>query len=166
MDSKTSLGWKDISPRYSAEHMENIRAVVKFYKEKTKKPVYLIGHSNGSISIAEFLNKSADSQKLVAGVILSAGRNETNIDVKLTIPVLVMIHEQDMNVWTTPTASINLYEKIKATNDKAKLAFIHGGYNEMGNPATNGRHMYAGSLDEVAVTLNSFLSSSLPNNIK
>ena len=166
MDSNTSLGWKDISPRYSAEHIENITAVVKYYKERTKKPVYLIGHSNGSISIAEFLNKSSDSQRLVAGIILSAGRNETSIDVKLSIPTLVMVHEQDSNVWTTPSASVSLYEKIKATNSKAKLAFIHGGYNEMGNPATGGRHMYAGSLNEVATTLNEFLSSSLSNNIK
>jgi alpha-beta hydrolase superfamily lysophospholipase len=56
--------------------------VISFYKAMTSKPIFLIGHSNGSLSIAEFLNQSSDHQKLISGVIFSGGRNETELKQK------------------------------------------------------------------------------------
>ena len=41
--------------RASADHQRRIESVVTFYEERFGKPVWLMGHSNGSISIAEFI---------------------------------------------------------------------------------------------------------------
>lgn len=152
MDSRYGLGWKggDLSPRRTSRHIDNVVEVVKYYKEKTQKNVYIFGHSNSSVSVGEFLNAAPENQSLIAGAIFSASRNETEVRVHLNLPVLVMAHEQDTNRWTTPSSSLALYEKIKKKDDaNVQFGFVHGGYDE-GNPATSGRHMYAGSLDEAA----------------
>jgi len=43
------------SARGSSDHMVRIESAVRFYKEKTGLPVWLMGHSNGGISLTEFL---------------------------------------------------------------------------------------------------------------
>jgi predicted peptidase len=126
-------------------------SVIQFYKERTKKPIYLIGHSNGTISEAEFLNKSPDNQKLLAGVIFSASRNETSIDGPLNLPILFLHHEDDANGrWTSYSNAQGLYKKVKVLNmGSTEFSTVHGG--EAGsNPSTSGHHMYEGSFDEAA----------------
>jgi hypothetical protein len=166
VDSSYGLGWKggDLSPRRTARHIDNVAEIVKYYKEKTQKNVYLFGHSNGSVSVAEFLNASPTNQFLIAGAIFSASRNETEIDAHLNLPVLVMTHEKDPNSWTTPSSSLKLFEKIKNNDDaNVEFAYVHGGYDE-GNPATSGRHMYAGSLKEAADIVNKFVMATSKGN--
>lgn len=160
MDSSYGLGWKggDLSPRRTKRHIENIADVVRYYKEKTHKNIYLLGHSNGSVSVAEFLNAAPENQNLIAGAIFSASRNETEVKAHLNLPILIMTHEKDTNIWTLPSSSLALYEKIKNNNAaQVEFAYLHGGYDE-GNPATSGRHMYAGSLDEAAAIVYQFTS--------
>lgn len=160
MDSRYGLGMKEFYARQSTRHIDNIVDVVKFYKEKTGKNIYLIGHSNSSISVAEFLNATPENQSLITGAIFSASRNETEVKAHLNVAVLVMIHENDTNYWTTPSSSINLYEKLKKNNESpVEFAHVHGGYDE-GNPATSGRHMYAGSYDEAANIVYKFINET------
>jgi hypothetical protein len=153
VDSPHSLGMRggNIGPRYTKEHLSRSLSVIQFYKEKTKKPIYLIGHSNGTISEAEFLNKSPDNQKLLAGVIFSASRNETSIDGPLNLPILFLHHEDDANGrWTSYSNAQGLYKKVKVLNmGSTEFSTVHGG--EAGsNPSTSGHHMYEGSFDEAA----------------
>jgi len=152
MDSKYGLGWKggELSPRRTSRHIDNVQRVIQYYQEKTGKKIFLLGHSNSSVSVAEYLNASPEHQRLLAGAIFSASRNETAVTAPLNLPVLVMVHEKDTNTWTTPGSSVALYEKIKSNNiAHVEFAYVQGGFDE-GNPATSGRHMYAGSLDEAA----------------
>ncbi len=153
VDSPYSLGWQggNISPRYTKDHLSRMLSVIQFYKERIKKPIYLIGHSNGTISEAEFLNKSPDNQKLLAGVIFSASRNETSIDGPLNLPILFLHHEDDANGrWTSYSNAQGLYKKVKVLNmGSTEFSTVHGG--EAGsNPSTSGHHMYEGSFDEAA----------------
>ena len=153
VDSPYSLGMRggNIAPRYSKDHLSRILNVIQFYKEKTNKPLYLIGHSNGAISEAEFLNQSPNNQKLLAGIIFSGSRNETSVDGPLNIPVLVLHHEDDANGrWTSYSNAENLYKKIKTFNGgPTQFSAVHGGESG-GDPSTSGHHMYEGSFDEAA----------------
>ncbi len=153
VDSPHSLGMRggNIAPRYSKDHLSRMLSVIQFYKEKTKKPLYLIGHSNGAISEAEFLNQSPDNQKLLAGIIFSGSRNETSIDGPLNIPILFLHHEDDANGrWTSYSNAESLYKKVKALNQgSTQFLAVHGG-EAGGDPSTSGHHMYQGSLDEAA----------------
>jgi len=153
VDSPYSLGMRggNIAPRYSKDHLSRMLSVIQFYKDKTKKPIYLIGHSNGAISEAEFLNKSPDNQKLLAGVIFSGSRNETSIDGPLNLPILFLHHEDDANGrWTSYSNAEGLYKKVKALNaGPTGFSTVHGG-EAGGDPSTSGHHMYEGSFEAAA----------------
>ena len=153
LDSPYSLGWQggNIAPRYTKDHLSRMLSVIQFYKDKTSKPLYLIGHSNGAVSLSAFLNQSPENQKLLAGVIFSGSRNETNLDGPLSIPILLLHHEDDANVrWTSYWQAERLYKKIKAVNSATtEFSTVHGGESG-GDPSTSGHHMYQGSLDEAA----------------
>ena len=162
VDSPYSLGMRggNIAPRYTKDHLSRALSVVQFYKDKTKKPIYLIGHSNGAISLAEFLNQSKDNQQLLAGAIFSGSRNETSIDGPLNIPILIMHHEDDANGrWTSYSNAESLYKKTKAINTSlTKFSTVHGGTNS-GDPSSSGHHMYEGSFDEAANYIWGFIYS-------
>lgn len=162
VDSPYSLGMRggNIAPRYTKDHLSRVLSVVEFYKEKTKKPIYIIGHSNGAISLSEFLNQSKDNQKLLAGVIFSGSRNETSVDGPLNVPALFLHHEDDANGrWTSYANAQSTYQKVKALNTSpTKFSTVHGGATG-GDPATSGQHMYEGSLDEAANHIWNFIFS-------
>ena len=162
VDSPYSLGMRggNIAPRYSKDHLSRALSVIQFYKDKTKKPIYLIGHSNGAISISELLNQSKDNQPLLAGLIFSGSRNETSIDGPLNIPVLFLHHEDDANGrWTSFANAESLYKKVKAINSgPTKFSAVHGG-TAGGDPSSSGHHMYEGSFDEAANYIWNFIYS-------
>jgi pimeloyl-ACP methyl ester carboxylesterase len=166
MDSHYSLqaDFGDSYSRWSArremQHLEQIRTVVNFYQKKTGKPIFLLGHSNGSLSIAEFLNQSPDNQKLVAGVVFSGSRNETLVRQNLSLPVLILHHKSDPNRWTTPSSADQLFASIKQNNSaNTWLSWVEGGKDvPWGDPAHSGRHMYNEALDEAARLIENFIN--------
>jgi len=157
MDSEESLGERDLSPRRASEHVRKIAAVAQFYRKKANRPVFLLGHSNGAVSVAEFLNQSPDPQKLIAGAIFSGSRNETELTAKVNLRALIMHHQEDPNFYTKPEYAEQLFLNVKRLNGgKTTYSLVHGGFNE-GNPATSGRHMYAGSQAEAARIASGFI---------
>jgi len=161
MDSNVSLGWSSISPRYTKEHLARIKSVIEFYQNKLHKPIFLMGHSNSTISVAEFLNQSPENQKMLAGAIISSGRNETDISPPLNLPILFMHHEEDPNGrWTAYSHSQSLYEEVKKFNlAPTEFATVHGG--ESGEASTAGHHMYQGSLEEATKYVYEFVLRQL-----
>ena len=160
MDSEESLGERDLSPRRTSAHVRKIAAVAQFYRKKAGRPVFLLGHSNGAVSIAEFLNQSPGHQKLIAGAIFSGSRNETELAAKVNLSVLIMHHQEDPNMYTKPEYAEQLFLNVKRLNGaKTTYSLVHGGFNE-GNPATSGRHMYAGSHAEAARIVSGFILSA------
>ena len=135
--------------------------MIDYYQQKTQLPVFLIGHSKGAISLASYLNQSLENQKKIKGIIFSGSRNETELDVKIALPVLIMVNENDPNHWTRPDSSQRLYADIAKLNaKKTELMYVHGGYDE-GRPETSGRHMYAGSYDEASAIVSQFIMTNV-----
>jgi hypothetical protein len=166
MDSAVGLGLSNLGARYTKEHQARIKSVVEFYQNKLHKPIFMMGHSNSSISIAEFINKSPEHQKMLAGIILSSGRNETELDPPLNLPVLFLHHEDDPNGrWTAYTHSQSLYEDVKKFNlSPTEFATVHGGEN--GDASTAGHHMYQGSLEEATKYVYEFILKTVNSSTK
>jgi hypothetical protein len=160
VDSNVSLGWHggNIAPRYTTEHLERVKSVIQFYKNKLNKPIFLMGHSNSTISIAEYMNQSKENQSLISGAIFSAGRNETTLNSPINLPILFIHHENDPNIrWTSYEHTKKLYEEVKKINKSStKLATVHGG-EDSNAISTEGYHMYQGSLEEASKYLIDFI---------
>ena len=171
MDSEISLQgefgdpYQRWAPRREARHIEGIQATINYYRNKTGKPVFLLGHSNGSFSIAEFLSRAPGNQTLLAGVIFSGSRNETEVKQNLSIPVLVLHHRSDPNRWTTPGNAEKLFSTMKQYNASVtKLAWVEGGKDVSGgDPTHSGRHMYFEATPEAAIMVRSFIGQSMGN---
>ena len=76
------------SARVSFDHMIRIESAIRFYKEKTGLPVWLMGHSNGGISLSEFLKYARNNNKmdLIDGMVASTIRSESYFDAPIAVP--------------------------------------------------------------------------------
>jgi len=156
--------------RGSSDHMARIESVIKYYKDKTKLPVVLMGHSNGTISAAEFVRYIQEKNKsdLLNGLILSSTRKEVTISPPIQMPVFFIHHEQDGCENTAYSTDQDRYEKLSSFN-KSSTLFItiktgtssSTGTGEYGNPCESGFHMFFNADDEVSRKLDEGLSRIL-----
>jgi alpha-beta hydrolase superfamily lysophospholipase len=147
-----------ISARSNNDHLGRIESVVKYYKNKFNLPVWLFGHSDGSISVSEYLNGSNESNKLLAGGILSAGRDETRVTKDWKTPALVLHHEKDACDVTTFGGAQRYFTRIKEKNTSAtEFATVVGGISS-GAPCSTGYHMYEGAFGETLGLIEDFMA--------
>jgi len=166
-DSPDSM---DINPggypasRAAADHLSRIGAVVRFYKQKTGKPVWLMGHSNGAVSITEFLryDDAEKSPAQVSGLVVSGARKGAYFDARpVGLPVLFLHHERDGCANADPRASVGNFEHVKKTNTSVtEFRFVKGGQPGGGSPCSSGYHMYRGAETEMTDALRSFILSN------
>ena len=169
MDSHFSLQADQGDPyarwaaRRDVRHIERIKITIDHYRKRTGKPVFLFGHSNGSLSLAEFLNQSADNQKMVGGVVFSGSRNETDIKQKISTPTMVLHHRSDSNRWTTPNSAEKLFVMIKQNNSSlTEQQWVEGGKDiPGGDPTHSGRQMYNEAAVEAAELVQMFITRAL-----
>ncbi len=153
--------------RASTDHLSRVEDVVRYYKEKFGKPVWVMGHSMGSVSITELYKRLQDkrSEDLVVGLIWSGGISGTSFNYETTkLPVLVLHHENDECVSTTPSNAKRVHTKLsEAGNTATELVFIKTGTRSpgSGDPCRSGYHMYFGAGAEVAKVLDQFMNRNL-----
>lgn len=162
----------ELSPnqRYPAarggfDHMIRIESAIKYYKEKTGLPVWLLGHSNGGISLTEFFKYAKKNNKvdLISGFIVSGVRSESYFDPPYTFPMLFIHHDKDGCADTRPNASFANYEKVKAVSKfPTEFAYVKTGLIEPRDPCRSGHHMYYGAGDEAAEYIDIFLTKIYP----
>ena len=91
-------GW-----RQSAEHAEDVRLLTAWLRQNLKLPVWLIGTSRGTQSVAAIATRFAGTPDAPDGIVLTstiltdnAGRPVPAMPLeKISLPVLVVHHEQD-----------------------------------------------------------------------
>lgn len=149
------------SARSGGDHLTRIESTVRHYKEKTGVPVWLIGHSNGGISLMEFVKhmQKEDRMSLVSGIIASGIRSESRFSAPLAVPMLFMHHKQDGCASTFGGAAYERFMKVKEIN-KAETAFawITTGEAEPNDPCRSGFHMYFGASEEAAKVIDGFMA--------
>lgn len=148
--------------RATSDHLSRIESVVRYYKEKLNKPVWLMGHSNGAVSVTEFWRNIHDGDRrgLISGLVVSSSRNGISFPDDTDIPVLFLHHEKDPCPYDDLGINMHVYENLKAIDhSKIEYALIKGGESERGNSCTSGYHMYFGAGLEVAKTIDSFITN-------
>jgi hypothetical protein len=166
-DSPTSLdvGYSYPASRAATDHLLRIENVVQFYKEKLNKPIWLMGHSNGAVSVTEFYKYLQKNHKecLVDGIIYSSGRNGArfNPDTK-NLPVLFLAHEKDACQKSTNSDSMQAYkELIKSGEQKVKYVILKSGESEPKHPCSSGYHMFFNAYEEAYNAIDRFASEIL-----
>lgn len=149
------------SARGTSDHLIRIESAIRYYQKKTGLPVWLMGHSNGGISLTEFVKYARKNGKmdLIAGVIASGIRDESYFDAPISFPMLFLHHERDGCGHTTPAASFLNYEKVKLfISAPIEFVYVVGGEAEPNDACRSGYHMYFGSGDEAAKSIDAFMS--------
>lgn len=124
--------------RITAEHVQDIRAVVDYLRQQTDAPVWLVGTSRGSISAAmAAASLGGDS---VQGIVLTASvseriRNQHSVfDTALgeiRVPVLLVHHEQDA-CRASPGSGAERIRKALVGAPVTELLFFSGGREKAG----------------------------------
>jgi hypothetical protein len=170
MDSPGPISPGQIFPsaRASADHLLRIEQLVRFYRQKTGLPVWLMGHSNGGISLSAFVKylQSRGTPDLIAGIVASAVREGTDFEGPLSLPILFVHHRDDGCSVTNPTNSRALFEKVR-TFDAAPVTYeeIVGGSAEPRNACYSGYHMYFGSAEQAVRAIAQFIARAAGNEL-
>jgi hypothetical protein len=130
--------------RTTSDHLARIESVVDFYRNKYNKPIWLMGHSNGAVSVTEFYKylQKNNREKIISGIIYSSARNGATFNAETNIPVLFLAHERDGCSRSSPQNSQSVFNDLKKTNKfKTEYIFIKGGESE-GEPCHSGYHMF------------------------
>jgi pimeloyl-ACP methyl ester carboxylesterase len=126
--------------RQTSEHVADVRAVIAWLKHRAGIPVWLIGTSRGTQSAAFVATQLAVPGSSPDGLVLTStiltddkGRPVPEMALeKITIPVLVVHHEQDGCKHCAYSEIPRLMDKLSAT-PKKELAPFKGGKNR-GDP--------------------------------
>jgi hypothetical protein len=146
--------------RAMPDHLSRIESVVRYYKDKLHKPVWLMGHSNGAVSVTEFWRSIHDGEKrtLIDGLVVSSSRNGIHFPDDTRIPVLFLHHEKDGCPKAESRSSMAAFESLKsAGNNKVEYVWITGGEAESANQCYSGYHMYFGAGEEAANAIDRFI---------
>ena len=110
-DSPDLLPAGDIYPtaRAAADHLGRIASVVNFYKDRYGLPIWLMGHSNGAISVAEYLQKGGGG---IDGVIFSSSRTGVKVPETFALPALFLHHRQDGCAKVNAARVIDVFETL------------------------------------------------------
>jgi hypothetical protein len=154
------------SSRATADHLSRISAVIRFYKQKTGTPVWLMGHSNGAVSITEVLryNDPERAPSQISGLIVSGARKVAYFGGRpVGVPVLFLHHEKDGCPNADSRASVQNFEQVKKTNTSVtEFRFLKSGEAENSPPCESGYHMYYGADIEMTEALRNFILSKVP----
>lgn len=147
--------------RNSAEHNQDIKKLVEFLrKDNANLPVWLIGTSNGSLTVTGASISMSDAP--VAGVVLTSTVTEEHAwsigqkfvhpvyraDLtKVNVPVLIVHHKLDR-------CKHSLYQPVEAltkafpNSKKVELISVEGG-SDNSDPCNGGYHQFLGQEQEV-----------------
>lgn len=118
--------------RNTDNHIGRTEAVIKFYKAKMNQPIWIFGHSNGTITVAAIVTKKPEIQVDLAGLIVAGTHKDESIPNNITLPLLAIHHPKD-GCWATPFSASEEIVKQRDKKFKTQLIVIDGGFDQ-GNP--------------------------------
>jgi dienelactone hydrolase len=114
--------------RGKSEHLSRVESVVKYYKDKFNVPVWIFGHSMGTVTAIQFANQSERSAA-VTGIIIAGTHIGENLSANFNKPVMA-IHHQKEACPATPISASESIIKGRSKETKSELVMIDGGENE------------------------------------
>lgn len=148
--------------RGTPQHAKDIAAAVKALKAETGRPVWVLGVSRGTLSVANF---ASHYPGLIAGAVFMSSatrtppgfKSVTDYDLSgITGAVLAVAHEDDGCKGTPPGGARRI--AAEATKSKhAKALLFDGGNYEGKSPCGAGSHLFSGIEDKVVNAVASFI---------
>lgn len=126
--------------RISKEHVDDIKLVLQYAKEKFGMPAWLVGTSRGTIS-ATAAGIALRDDNLIGGLVLTSSVTSykkigavpsQNLD-RINVPVLVMHHEKDTCFICQPYEVNGIIKGLKNAPIK-KLVMVNNGSGATGDP--------------------------------
>lgn len=165
-DHYTRKGMKTDFFRDSAEHANDIAAVISFIKKQAAVPVWLVGTSRGTESAA---NGAITLQGKVDGLVLTSSMTEENgkgvslpemqLD-QITVPTLVVHHQEDECFVTTPEGAETISHLLSNAR-KVELKYFNGGDDPISKPCkAKSAHGFLGIEDEVVKYIANFIKTN------
>jgi len=113
--------------RLTDDYQNRLLSVVTYYRSKFNVPVWLFGHSNGTVSVTEFVNRFSGSN-VIAGFIVAGTEQTAILKNNSKLPVLAIHHIQD-TCRTTPISASESLIKSRPIGTQAEFITIDGGAN-------------------------------------
>lgn len=129
VDTPYDLGNGRAHSRSIRDHQQRILNVVRYYREKLNLPVWIFGHSMGTVSVTEFVNGGKDRAKLVSGVIVAGTFRSASVDSEILNPVLAIHHVGD-GCTSTPVSTSESIVKNRPSISVSQYIPIDGGVSE------------------------------------
>lgn len=156
VDSPYDLGYgAQIPLRGSTDHLVRMESVAQHYRARFGLPVWLMGHSNGGYSVAEFVKHLQDRKRedLVAGLVFSAARTISHFGGgPFRWPALFLVSADDGCTGTSAAGNESLFQRFQERNTAA-TEFVR---------VRSGTHMYHRAEEEVAKILDDFIVRHTP----
>jgi len=146
--------------RTNTEHLARIESVVRYYKSNYGVPVWLMGHSNGAVSLTEFyaMLQRENKTDLIAGAIYSSARNGARFDNKTQLSILFLAHEKDACAKSTNYNARKVFEEQRSTNtQRLSFVLIRGGEGQTQDVCSSGFHMFYGAGQEAHQAIETFV---------
>jgi alpha/beta superfamily hydrolase len=153
--------------RQTPGHVADVKAVIAWLRQKTQLPVWLIGTSRGTQSAAFVAIRLDKEDGGPDGLVLTStiltdnkGRAVTEMPLeRLTIPVLVVHHEQDGCKFCSFGDIPQLMEKL--TNSPRKELITFKGGEDRGDPCgAMAHHGYNGLEKEVVARISQWIQAT------
>jgi hypothetical protein len=151
--------------RIGDDHDQDNRAIFHAIKAKSAAPIWLVGTSMGTISVAAAAIR--DNEHVIAGIVLSSavtsyrirGAVPTQELEKIRVPVLVVHHENDACKLCTPYEAKGIAGGLKNAPIK-KTVLVHGGGEPSGDSCEPMHyHGYIGMEKEVVGLIAAWIKS-------
>jgi predicted esterase len=164
--------------RLSTRHLEDARAIVKFSSDRWNKPIYLLGHSNGTLSVSYLAASLGDERVrgivLVASVVTRPGRgfpivSDIPLD-KVLAPVLI-VHHRDDACAVTPFEAARRLPRLFSSSPRVAFLEVRGG-KLIPRPASNAcrglwdaHNLYGKEAEAVSAIANWISGGPVPERI-
>jgi pimeloyl-ACP methyl ester carboxylesterase len=129
VDTPYDLGGGMRNSRSIRDHQQRILNVVRYYKEKLNLPIWIFGHSMGTVSVTEFANGGKDQAGLISGVIVAGTYHSASIDSDVAMPVQA-IHHVDDGCANTPFSASEGIIKNRSSKSPSQFVVMEGGVSE------------------------------------
>lgn len=161
INSPHGLGGLYVGARHTTGHTDRIISAIHILKEKTNyKPVWLLGHSNGTVSALSTYSRlqKLNQENLIAGIILTGSRDVIEIPKKINVPILFVHHTNDMCQTTPHTTAMRSFD-IAKSKTISQIEFVSISNNPTGGGCYTGSHMFRGSRQELSQAIDNFINT-------
>jgi len=141
--------------RATADHATDIGAVIKHLRARYKLPVWLLGTSRGTTSVASAATQldvhKPDGIVLSASMFVDVNNGDHVFDFSwedVSLPVLV-VHHVDDGCWATPAGEIPRFRRHAESARPFAVQLHEGGTNKGRECGARGHHGFAGIEERV-----------------